>query len=78
MLIFACIRAVKSLSLEIELPGCMYGILLIKYVSDELTENLNQSLDSVEDEDYVNSTHPFYSLHFIFDFIGNWFTEKHF
>lgn len=56
MVILGCIRAIKTLSLEIELPCCTNGVLLIKSVSDEFTKNLNKAIDTdanVEEVCYI-------------------------
>lgn len=53
MIILGCVRAVKSLSLEVEMPGWMHGIVLIKSVSNEFTKNLNKALDHESNAEQV-------------------------
>lgn len=59
MVVLGCVRSVKTLSLDVELPCFTNGVVLIKSISDEFTNKLNKSIDA---EAYVEDVSNLYRL----------------
>lgn len=50
MVIFGCIRNIKNLALEMELPGLCFALVQITDISDPFTKYLNNLLENNDSE----------------------------
>lgn len=50
MVILSCVRHITDFSVEVELPGLIFGRVNITSISDPLTKLLNQKLEENDEE----------------------------